>query len=252
MRLKSDDCTASPTRRDSGTTRDTLATPVSTELRFQATNSSGEVSALLDLPSEATAVYVLGHGAGAGMRHPFMATMAQRLSERGIGTFRYQFPYLEQGKKRPGPAVVDQKTVRSAVAAVGEHTSLPILAGGKSYGGRMTGYAAADGGLEGVVGLVFLGFPLHAPGRDNTDRWEPMTRVEMPMLFLQGTRDSLAKLDLLEPVVEALRPAATLHVVDGGDHSFRTPKRLGRSQDQIFDELADAIAQWIVERLLEA
>ena len=219
---------------------------MATELRFEATSSSGEVSALLEHPADALAIYVLAHGAGAGMRHTFLEQMAGCLAERRVATLRFQFPYMEQRRRRPGSPAVDRKTVRSAVVAARQHSRLPIVAGGKSYGGRMTGYAAADGGLEDATGLAFLGFPLHAPGRDGIDRWEPMTRVSLPMLFLQGTRDSLAKLDLLRPLVEKLEPTATLHVVEDGDHSFRVPKRAGRSIDEIYGELADAIARWIL------
>lgn len=216
-------------------------------IRFTATASAGEVTALLDLPQAARALYVVAHGAGAGMRSAFLEEMARRLGERRLGTLRFQFPHMEQGRKRPGPPAVDQKTVRSAVAEAARLTDLPLVAGGKSYGGRMSAYAAAGEPLAGVLGLAFLGFPLHPPGRPGSDRWEPMTRVRRPMLFLQGTRDSLASLELLRPLVCRLEPRARLHVVEGANHSFQVPKRSGRSPQEVLDELADALASWTGE-----
>jgi hypothetical protein len=212
-------------------------------MRFLATRSSGEVSALLRRPPGARWLLILGHGAGAGMRHRFLEAICERLAGAGIATFRYQFPYVERGSKRPDPGPVLQKTVRSAVAAAAE-TELPLLAGGKSMGGRMTSLAAAAEPLPGVRGIVFLGFPLHPPGRPSTDRGDHLDRVGVPMLFLQGTRDKLADLDLLRPVCRRLGPRATLHVVEGGDHSFHVPSGSGRGDDDALDELAAAIASW--------
>ena len=217
---------------------------MATEIRFQATPSSGEVSALLESPANARCLYVLAHGAGAGMRHPFLEAMAARLAEREVATLRYQFPYMEKGARRPGPAAVAEKTVRSAVAKATELSDLPVIAGGKSYGGRMTAYALAKQRVPEVLGLAFLGFPLHAPGRDGTERWSPMSSVGLPMLFLQGSRDRLANRDLLRPLLPALEPPATLHEIVDGDHSFKVPKRTGRSADEVLDELAATLAQW--------
>lgn len=223
------------------------------ELRFRASASAGEVSALLVRPAGARWLLVLAHGAGAGMRHPFMAALAARLAGRGVATFRYQFPYTEAGSRRPDPRPLLLATVRSAVAAAADLApELPLLAGGKSMGGRMTSgaAAAADTGtttgesLPGVRGLVFFGFPLHPAGRPGTERGDHLARVEAPMLFLQGSRDALADLDLLRPVVAALGPRATLHEIAGADHSFHVLKRSGRTDGEVLDELADATAGW--------
>ncbi len=215
------------------------------ELRFQATRSSGEVSALLERPADARCLLVFGHGAGAGMRHPFMAAMSERLAARGIATFRYQFPYMEAGRRRPDHRGVLEKTVRSAVAAAAEAApGVTLFAGGKSMGGRMTSQAAAREPLPGVRGLVFFGFPLHPPGRPAIVRGDHLDDVAVPMLFLQGTRDPLADLELLTPIAESLGARATLHVVEGGDHSFGVLKRSGRTRDEVLDELADAAAGW--------
>ena len=213
------------------------------EIRFTATRSRGEVSAKLVVPTEAKVLYVLAHGAGAGMDHPFMATMARRLAERRVATLRYQFPYMEAGSRRPDPPAIAIKTVRSAVSRASE-VGLPMIAGGKSFGGRMTAYAAAQGGLDSVLGLAFLGFPLHAPGRDGTERWSPMTSIAVPMLFLQGDRDRLANLELLKPLVLSLDPVATLEVVEGGDHSFQVLKRSERSDDEVVDQLSSVLSSW--------
>jgi predicted alpha/beta-hydrolase family hydrolase len=223
---------------------------MSKELRFQASASSGEVSALLDAPADARAIYVMAHGAGGGMRSTFLEEMARRLAARGVGTFRYQFPYMEQRRPRTDPPAVAERTVRSAVeTAIGtlaaEGRSLPLVAGGKSFGGRMTAYAAADKPLPEVRGLAFLGFPLHPPRSPATERWEPLPRVGLPMLFLQGTKDALADLGLLRPLVEALEPRAVLHVVTGADHSFKvTKKETGRTATDVLDELAGVLARW--------
>jgi predicted alpha/beta-hydrolase family hydrolase len=206
----------------------------------------GTVSGLLRRPDDAAALLVLAHGAGAGMRHPFMERVAGALADRAIATLRYQFPYMEAGKKRPDRAPVARATVRAAVGAAAEAAGgLPIFAGGKSFGGRMTSGASAEEALPGVRGLVFLGFPLHAVGRPGTERAGHLRAVDVPMLFVQGTRDRLADLDLLGPILDDLGDRATLHVVDGGDHSFKVLKRSGRTEAEVMAEIADAIAGFI-------
>jgi len=208
-------------------------------------SKSVEVSALLTSPASPRALYVLAHGAGAGMRHRFLETMAQRLAARGIATLRYQFPYTEQGSRRIDPEPLLLDTVRAAVAMGREEAGgVPLLAGGKSMGGRMTSRAAAAMALAGVAGLVFLGFPLHPAGRPGVSRAEHLHQVALPMLFLQGTRDTLAELDLLRPVVEKLGPRATLRIVEHADHMFHVLKKSGRSDEQVLDELADTVAAW--------
>src|SRR5438093_3333841 len=215
------------------------------ESRFLASKSSGEVSALLTRPREARWLLVLGHGAGAGMRHRFMEALAGCLARSGIATFRYQFPYMEKGSRRPDPRPVLLATVRSAIdAAIRAAGDLPLLAGGKSIGGRMTSAAAADAPLPGVRGLVFFGFPLHPAGSLSTERAEHLDRVTVPMLFLQGTRDHLADLSLLRPICERLGERATLHVIDGADHSFHVLKSTGRTDDEILGELAGTVSDW--------
>src|SRR3989449_2063566 len=189
----------------------------------------GEVSGLLLRPDGARLLYVLAHGAGAGMRHPFLEVIAQRLAERGIATLRYQFSYMEQRARRPDLPAVAAATVRAAVAEAGRVApGLPLVAGGKSFGGRMTSTAQAEGPLPGVRGLVFLGFPLHPPGRPGDSRAEHLAQVQVPMLFLQGERDDFADPTLLKPVIRRLGARATLHLVEGGDHSFHLTKRAGR------------------------
>jgi predicted alpha/beta-hydrolase family hydrolase len=211
-----------------------------------AVAGAGEVSALLHLPPRARALYVLAHGAGAGMRHPFMTAMTERLAARDIGTLRYQFPYAEQGRRRIDAEPVLLATVRAAVAAGREAAGTArLLAGGKSMGGRMTSRAAASAPLEGVAGFVFLGFPLHPAGQPGTSRADHLQQVALPMLFLQGTRDTLADLALLRPVIDQLGARATLRVVEHADHSFHVLKRSGREDAQVLDELADAIAAWL-------
>jgi hypothetical protein len=212
------------------------------ELRF-VVGERGEVSALCIEPGDAASLLVLAHGAGAGMRHPFMEGVAQRLAERRVATFRYEFPYMAAGRRAPDRPAVLTACVRAAVAAAAEVApALPRFAGGKSLGGRMTSTAQAEAPLPGVCGLVFLGFPLHAPGTPSARRGEHLQAVALPMLFLQGTRDKLADLSRMESLCQTLGPRATLHVVDGGDHSFHVPKRSGRDDDDAQDEIADAIA----------
>jgi predicted alpha/beta-hydrolase family hydrolase len=214
-----------------------------TELRFEASKSAGEVSAILDRPDDARCLLVLGHGAGAGMRHPFMESVAAALSANRMATFRYQFAYMEKGG-RLDPQPVLLATVRSAVAAARAAAGdLPVIAGGKSMGGRMTSLAMAAEPIAGVRGLAFFGFPLHPTGQPGTSRAEHLAQVTVPMLFLQGTRDTLADLDLLRPIVEGLL-RATMHVVDGGDHSFAVLKRSGRTNAQVIEELARTVAEW--------
>jgi predicted alpha/beta-hydrolase family hydrolase len=205
----------------------------------------GDVSGLLLRPEGARLLYVLAHGAGAGMRHPFLEVLSQQLAERSIATLRYQFPYMEQRARRPDPPAVAAATVRAVVAeAARVAPGLPLVAGGKSFGGRMTSTAQAETPLPGVRGLVFLGFPLHPPGRPGDARAEHLAQVQIPMLFLEGTRDDFADLTLLRPVVTRLGARATLHLVEGGDHSFHVPKRSGRTDADVMGELAEAIVGW--------
>lgn len=204
---------------------------------------------MLMKPEDASCLLVLGHGAGAGMRHAFMDAICERLAARRIATFRYQFPYMEQGRRRPDHGNILMKTVRSAIAAAALRAGgLPLVAGGKSMGGRMTSMATAREPLEGVSGLVFFGFPLHPAGKPATVRGEHLGDVNTPMLFLQGTRDKLAELDLLTPICQQLGERATLRIVEGADHSFHVLKRSGRTDDEVLDELAAAAADWFEER----
>jgi predicted alpha/beta-hydrolase family hydrolase len=216
-----------------------------TDLQLYVSDEIGPVSALLLRPSDSWLLYVLAHGAGAGMRHRFLESISLALAQRGIGTLRYQFPYMEAGRRRPDPPPVAQATVRAAAEKAAEVApGLPLVAGGKSFGGRMTSAAAAASPLAGVKGLVFLGFPLHPPGQPGTSRADHLDRVDVPMLFLQGTRDEFARVDLITDVSEELEPNATLHLVDEGDHSFGVPKRSGRSPVEVLTELTDTIEQW--------
>ncbi len=203
---------------------------------------------LLVVPPDATALVVLAHGAGAGMRHPFLERMAQALGERNVATYRYEFSYMEKRAGRPDPPAVAEARVREAVLdAARVAPGLPLFAGGKSFGGRMTSQAQGREPLPGVRGLVFLGFPLHPPGRPATSRAEHLSQVRIPMLFLQGTRDEFAGLDLLRPIVKGLGDRATLHVVEGGDHSFKVLKRTGRTDADVMNEIADTIFAWTGE-----
>jgi uncharacterized protein len=207
---------------------------------------TGSVSALLIRPAEARACFVFAHGAGAGMTHPFMETVAQGLSERGVATLRYQFPSMEKGSKRPDLPAVAHAAVRTAVAeAMRCCAGLRLIAGGKSFGGRMTSQAQAISPLPGVDGLAFFGFPLHPAGKPSSDRAKHLADVHVPMLFLQGTRDNLAELSLLEPVVKGLGPSASLHRVEGADHSFHVLARSGRNDREVMGEILDAFADWI-------
>ncbi len=211
--------------------------------RFLATPKQSEVSALLLRPAGARFLLVFAHGAGAGMRHRFMAAMSQALAAVGIATFRYQFPYMEAGGRRPDMRATLLATVRAAIAAGrAAAPDLPLLAGGKSMGGRMTSQAAANSTLEGVRGLVFFGFPLHAAGRPSAERGAHLAQVSVPMLFLQGERDALADLGLLRPICAQLGERATLHVMPTADHSFHVLKRSGRTDAEVIADLADATA----------
>ncbi len=204
------------------------------------------VSGLLQAPPRARACYVLAHGAGAGMAHPFMAAAAAELSARGIATLRYQFPYMERGSKRPDPPKVAHATVRAAVAAAERAMpDCPLFAGGKSFGGRMTSQAQALAPLPKVAGLAFLGFPLHPAGKPSQDRARHLFDVRVPMQFLQGTRDALASRDQLEPLCKSLGAWTTLTLFPDADHSFHVPAKSGRKDAQVFAELMDAIAAWI-------
>jgi hypothetical protein len=210
---------------------------------------NAQVSALLIRPPQARACYVFAHGAGAGMTHASMQSIAAGLGDRGIATLRYQFPYMEKGSKRPDSPAVAHAAVRAAVAEAGRCCDgMPLIAGGKSFGGRMASQAQALAPLSGVRGLAFLGFPLHPAGKPSKDRAKHLADVKIPMLFLQGTRDALAELSLLEPVVKALGPLATLHPVQAADHSFHVLKSSGRNDREVMDEVLDAFAAW-VERL---
>ncbi|HET7596912.1 MAG TPA: alpha/beta family hydrolase [Burkholderiales bacterium] len=205
---------------------------------------------MLERPADARALYVLAHGAGAGMRHPFLQHAAECFAAQGIGTYRYEFPYMIEHRSRPDKPEVAEAAVRAAVAeAAAAAPGLPLVAGGKSFGGRMTSQAQAHGALPGVRGLVFLGFPLHPPGKPGTSRADHLQDVRIPMLFLQGTRDEFAQRDLLEEVIRANGDRATLRWIEDGDHSFKVPKRVG-TPDAIMDRLATTIREWIDGKLL--
>ncbi|HET7731227.1 MAG TPA: alpha/beta family hydrolase [Usitatibacter sp.] len=213
-----------------------------------AVDDSRRVSALLETPDGARACLVLAHGAGAGMTHPFMADVARELAERDIATLRYQFPYMEQGSKRPDTPAVAQATVRAAVAEAARRLpAMPLFAGGKSFGGRMTSQAQAARPLPGVQGLVFFGFPLHPAGQPSDTRAQHLADVKVPMLFLQGTRDALADLTLLRPVVERLGARARLEVLEDADHSFHARARSGRTDAQLRAAMLHAVALWLTD-----
>ncbi len=204
------------------------------------------VSGLLLTPPRARACYVFAHGAGAGMTHPFMTAVANGLAERGIASLRYQFPYMEHGGKRPDPPKLAQAAVRAAAAeALRQLPKLPLIAGGKSFGGRMTSQAQAATPMPGVAGLVFLGFPLHPAGQPSRARGEHLFEVAVPMLFLQGTRDALATIEELKPLYKALGARATLELFADADHSFHVPARSGRTDAQVMTEILDAFAGWV-------
>src|SRR5260221_6820555 len=218
--------------------------PEHQELRFSV-EGAGEVSALLARPKNSRWLMALAHGAGAGMTHPFMEKLCDELGAVGVATFRYQFPYMEQRRGVPDSPAVLTATVAAAARAAREAASdLPLLAGGKSMGGRMTSQAAAQHPLDGVRGLVFFGFPLHPPNHPGTKRADHLARVTIPMLFLQGTRDTFADLNLLRPVCAKLNPQPTLHMIESADHSFHVLKSSGKTDAEILRELAQTTATW--------
>jgi predicted alpha/beta-hydrolase family hydrolase len=216
-----------------------------------ALSPGAATSGLLIAPPDADACYVFAHGAGAGMHHRFMAAMAAGLAQRRIATLRFQFPYMELGSRRPDPPNAAQAAVRAAALEAGRRLpGLPLFAGGKSYGGRMTTQAQAADPLPGVRGIILVGFPLHAGGKPSTERAGHLAGVKVPMLFLQGTRDALADIDLMRQVIAPLGDRATLHVLEGGDHSFHVLKRSGRDDQQVQHELLDSAAGWIRRHLI--
>jgi predicted alpha/beta-hydrolase family hydrolase len=205
-----------------------------------------QVSGLLMAPETAHACYVLAHGAGVGMQHSFMAEVAKGLAERSIATLRFQFPYMEEGRRMPDSPKRAQAAVRAAASkAARNFPGVPLVAGGKSYGARMTSQAQAEAPLENVRGLAFLGFPLHAPGQPSDDRAEHLSAVKISMLFLQGTRDEFADLDYLKPLIKRLGAVATLKLFDDADHSFHVPAKSGRKDADVMTELLDTLAEWI-------
>jgi predicted alpha/beta-hydrolase family hydrolase len=215
-------------------------------------NDGQGLSGLLVVPPTARAGYVIAHGAGAGMEHPFMGSVAQGLAERGVATLRYQFPYMQRGSKRPDAPKVAHAAVRAAVAAMTELApDLSVIAGGKSYGGRMTSQAHAVSPLGGVRGLAFLGFPLHPAGRPSEERGTHLFEVRVPMLFLQGSRDRLADLQVLQPLVTKLGARATLKLLWDADHSFHVRARTGGKEADVRAEMLDVLARWI-EKVLQS
>jgi predicted alpha/beta-hydrolase family hydrolase len=207
-----------------------------------AVEGAGSVSARLVMPQHPQACFVFAHGAGAGMTHKFMETAATGLGERGIASLRYQFPYMERRSGRPDPPAIAHAAVRAAVAEAARRYELPLIAGGKSFGGRMTSQAQALAPLPGVRGLAFFAFPLHPAGKPSDARARHLSGIHVPMLFLQGTRDTLADFDLLRPLADEL--PATLHPVEGADHAFHVLVRSGRNDAAVMDEILDAFADW--------
>jgi len=206
------------------------------------------VSGLLMAPAQARACYVFAHGAGAGMSHPFMATVAAELVARNIASLRYQFPYMDRGGRRPDPPELAQATVRDAVSEARRRLpGLPLIAGGKSFGGRMTSQAQAAIPLAGVRGLAFLGFPLHPAKRPSDERAKHLIDVRIPMLFLQGTRDALADTELIGRTIKRLGERATLHLIQDADHSFHVPARSGRTDADVRSEMMDVLVAWIAK-----
>jgi len=222
-----------------------MTTACAQKLKVEIDNNIA-VSALLLRPRHARACFVLAHGAGAGMTHQSMEVVATGLCDRGIATLRYQFPYMEKGSRRPDPPAVAHAAVRAAVAEAARCCpKMPLIAGGKSFGGRMTSQAQALSPLAGVEGLAFLAFPLHPADKPSAERGKHLSQIRVPMLFMQGTRDKLAELRLLEPLVERLGPSASLHLVREADHAFHVPARSGRNDDEVMIEILDAFAAWI-------
>jgi predicted alpha/beta-hydrolase family hydrolase len=219
-------------------------------LTFDTGTKAGPVSGILNLPSNADSLLVFAHGAGAGMRHSFMERMSQLLGDQQIGTLRYQFPYMEAGRSGPDRPPILEATVAAAVREGARLApGLPLVAGGKSMGGRMTSGAAATSPLPGVIGLVFFGFPLHPPKNPGTARADHLSQVTVPMLFIQGTRDSLADLTLLRQVTDPLGSRATLHVIEGGDHSFHVSRKSGQTDDQVLAGIAARTRGWVSQSL---
>jgi len=213
-----------------------------------AVDDINSVSGLLQAPTRARACYMMAHGAGAGMTHAFMASFANDLAERDIATLRYQFPYMERGSRRPDSPKLAQATVRAAVVEAARLLpKLALFAGGKSFGGRMTSQAQATSPLAGVRGLVFVGFPLHPPGKPADERGAHLFDVQIPMLFLQGSRDEFAELSLLQNLVAKLGARASLELFDEADHSFHVPARTGKKDPQIRAEMADTMSEWMVK-----
>ena len=209
--------------------------------------ASGIVSGLLQKPPQARACYVFAHGAGAGMTHSFMGAVATSLFDRDVATLRYQFPYMQKGSKRPDSPSVARAAVRAAVAEAGRHCpELPLFAGGKSFGGRMTSQAQALHPLTGVRGLAFFGFPLHPPGKPTDERAKHLFEVKIPMLFLQGGRDKLAELSLLESLTSALGKRASLRVFEHADHSFHVPARSGTNDRDVMRAMLEAVTAWML------
>jgi predicted alpha/beta-hydrolase family hydrolase len=211
--------------------------------------SGGSVSGWLQAPASVKACYVFAHGAGAGMNHAFMEAIAQGLAERGIASLRFNFPFMEQGSKRPDSPAVAHAAIRAAVAEAARHVSgVPLFGGGKSYGGRMSTQAQAAGPLPRLKGIVLLGFPLHPAGKPSTERAAHLDGVKLPMLFLQGTRDGLADLDLITQTTASLGKKTSLHIVEGADHAFHVLVRSGRTDAQVREELLDTMAAWMTKR----
>lgn len=222
-------------------------TTVAAPLTFDV-DGQGTVSALAQTPAQARAAYVFAHGAGAGMTHAFMGALAGALAARGIATLRWQFPFMERGSKRPDPPAVAHAAVRAAVAAARRQwPGLPLVAGGKSFGGRMTSQAQASAPLDDVAGLVFVGFPLHAAGKPGIERAAHLAAVDVPMLFLQGTRDELADNALLDSALAPLARRATLRRFEDADHAFHVRARSGWNDAQVLEALADAAVAWLAE-----
>jgi hypothetical protein len=228
--------------------------PSPKELKFIASPEKGEVSALLLRPANAEVLFDLAHGAGTDMRHRSMETLSQALAEKGVATLRYNFPYKEKpGGGRPDSKEVVTTTVRSAVAAATQAAGdLPLFAGGRSFGGRMTSLAASQAPLPRVRGIVFFAFPLHPPGKPGIERAEHLFKVDVPMLFLQGPRDSLATPGLLQPIIKKLGERATLHMVAGADHSFKVLKSSGRTDKDVLEEISTTAAGWMREQILKS
>jgi len=226
-----------------------MAAPKETRLAISV-DTKTKVSALMLMPAAAKACLVLAHGAGAGMEHPFLQAVAEGFAARGIATLRYQFPYMEQGSKRPDRPALAIATIRAAVDEAGRQMpSLPLFAGGKSFGGRMSSQAQAEAPLASVQGLVFLGFPLHAAGKPSAERGDHLAKIAIPMLFLQGTRDALADLSLLQPLVKKLGATATLLEFEGADHSFHVLKKSGRTDVEVLNDLLDKASDWMIAHL---